>query len=82
MADESSWEHWLARHTPALLLFARQQADGETDAQDLVQEAVVGCPAAVAGAAAALSLYMPAGQVPQVLSLPHTSYPVLEAQVA
>ncbi len=41
VADETSWEQWLARHTPALLLFARQQADGETDAQDLVQEAVV-----------------------------------------
>ena len=32
---------WLARHAPALLLFARQQARCEADAQDLVQEAVV-----------------------------------------
>jgi RNA polymerase sigma-70 factor (ECF subfamily) len=38
---ESDWEQWLARHAPALLLFARQQADRETDAQDLVQEAVI-----------------------------------------
>jgi RNA polymerase sigma-70 factor, ECF subfamily len=38
---ESDWEQWLARHSPALLLFARQQARREADAQDLVQEAVV-----------------------------------------
>jgi RNA polymerase sigma-70 factor (ECF subfamily) len=31
----------LAAHAPALLLFARQQARCEADAQDLVQEAVV-----------------------------------------
>ena len=31
----------MARHAPALLLFARQQAGCEADAQDLVQEAVV-----------------------------------------
>jgi RNA polymerase sigma-70 factor (ECF subfamily) len=38
---ESDWEQWLARHAPALLLFARQQASCDADAQDLVQEAVV-----------------------------------------
>ncbi len=39
----SDWERWLAGHGPALLLFARQQARCEADAQDLVQEAVVEC---------------------------------------
>jgi len=38
---DSDWEQWLARHAPGLLLFARQQAHCEADAQDLVQEAVV-----------------------------------------
>ena len=38
---DSDWEQWVARHAPALLLFARQQAGCEADAQDLVQEAVV-----------------------------------------
>jgi RNA polymerase sigma-70 factor (ECF subfamily) len=38
---DPDWEQWLARHAPALLLFARQQARCEADAQDLVQEAVV-----------------------------------------
>jgi len=38
---DSDWEQWLARHAPALLLFARQQTTCEADAQDLVQEAVV-----------------------------------------
>jgi RNA polymerase sigma-70 factor, ECF subfamily len=38
---ESDWEQWLARHAPALLLFARQQTSCDADAQDLVQEAVV-----------------------------------------
>jgi RNA polymerase sigma-70 factor (ECF subfamily) len=38
---ESDWEQWLVRHAPGLLLFARQQANCEADAQDLVQEAVV-----------------------------------------
>jgi RNA polymerase sigma-70 factor, ECF subfamily len=41
--DPSDWEQWLARHTPAWLLFARQQARCEADAQDLVQEAIVEC---------------------------------------
>lgn len=38
---DSDWEQWLAHHAPALLLFARQQANCEADAQDLVQEAIV-----------------------------------------
>jgi RNA polymerase sigma-70 factor, ECF subfamily len=38
---ESDWEQWLVRHSPRLLLFARQQTSCEADAQDLVQEAVV-----------------------------------------
>ena len=40
-SGDTEWEPWLARHAPALLLFARQQAPCEADAQDLVQEAVV-----------------------------------------
>lgn len=35
------WEQWLAEHASRLLLFARQQARSEADAQDLLQEAVV-----------------------------------------
>jgi RNA polymerase sigma-70 factor, ECF subfamily len=38
---DSEWATWLARYAPALLLFARQQAGCEADAQDLVQDAVV-----------------------------------------
>ena len=41
LSADSDWEPWLARHAPALLLFARQHAWCEADAQDLVQEAVV-----------------------------------------
>jgi len=41
LSADSEWEQWLGRHAPALLLFARQQARCEADAQDLVQEAVV-----------------------------------------
>ena len=37
----SDWQQWLARHAPAFLLYARQQARCEPDAQDLVQEAVI-----------------------------------------
>ena len=37
----SGWDQWLARHAPKLLLFARQQSRCETDAQELVQDAVV-----------------------------------------
>ena len=38
---EADWRLWLEDHAPKLLLFARQQARSEADAQDLVQEAVV-----------------------------------------
>jgi RNA polymerase sigma-70 factor, ECF subfamily len=38
---DSDGDDWVARHAPALLLFARQQACRDADAQDLVQEAVV-----------------------------------------
>ena len=36
-----SWDAWLARHGPALLLLARQWADSRAAAEDLVQEAFV-----------------------------------------
>ncbi len=35
------WEAWLAEHAPGLLLYARQLARSQSDAEDLVQEAVV-----------------------------------------
>src|ERR1700760_110107 len=38
---ETDWGQWLERFAPRFLLFARQQARSEADAQDLVQEAVV-----------------------------------------
>jgi RNA polymerase sigma-70 factor (ECF subfamily) len=41
--ESSDWEQWLHEHAPRLLLYARQQARCEADAQDLVQEAVVDC---------------------------------------
>ena len=41
LSAPSDWEQWLACHAPAFLLFARQQARCEADAQDLVQEAVI-----------------------------------------
>src|SRR6267142_7268161 len=41
MANQTDWERWVLSHAPGLLLFARQQARCEADAQDLVQEAVV-----------------------------------------
>ena len=40
---QSEWEQWLVQHAPGFLLFARQQARFEADAQDLVQEAMVEC---------------------------------------
>jgi RNA polymerase sigma-70 factor (ECF subfamily) len=40
-AGEPAWDQWVAQHAPRLLLFARQQARCEADAQDLVQDAVV-----------------------------------------
>ena len=39
--SQSDWRQWLADHAARLLLFARQKARSEADAQDLVQEAVV-----------------------------------------
>ena len=39
--QQAEWRRWLAEHAPKFLLFARQQARSEADAQDLVQEAVV-----------------------------------------
>jgi RNA polymerase sigma-70 factor (ECF subfamily) len=41
MAREVQWRRWVEDHTPKLLLFARQKARSEADAQDLVQEAVL-----------------------------------------
>jgi RNA polymerase sigma-70 factor, ECF subfamily len=38
---QAEWRRWLDDHAPKFLLFARQQARFEADAQDLVQEAVV-----------------------------------------
>jgi|OpeIllAssembly_1097287.scaffolds.fasta_scaffold97184_2 RNA polymerase sigma-70 factor (ECF subfamily) len=42
--DESphqvDWRRWLDEHAPKFLLFARQHARSEADAQDLVQEAL------------------------------------------
>ena len=38
---ESDLQCWLGQHAPKLLLFARQKARSEADAQDLVQEALV-----------------------------------------
>ena len=43
MPVPSDWEAWLVQHAPALLLFARQQTRCESDAQDLVQDAVIEC---------------------------------------
>ena len=39
--QHANWRRWLEDHAPKFLLFARQQARYEADAQDLVQEAVV-----------------------------------------
>jgi RNA polymerase sigma-70 factor (ECF subfamily) len=43
--DESptqvDWRRWVEHHAPKFLLYARQQARCDADAQDLVQEAVV-----------------------------------------
>ena len=43
MADspqQADWRRWLEDYAPKFLLFARQQARSEADAQDLVQEAL------------------------------------------
>ncbi len=39
--DDDDWAHWLARHGPALVLFARQWVASRADAEDVVQEAFV-----------------------------------------
>ncbi len=39
--QQADWRRWLEEYAPKFLLFARQQARSEADAQDLVQEAVV-----------------------------------------
>ncbi len=41
MATEADWRQWLNDHASKFLLFARQKARFEADAQDLVQEAVL-----------------------------------------
>ena len=41
MATHAEWRQWFDDHTPKFLLFARQKARFEADAQDLVQEAVL-----------------------------------------
>ncbi len=38
---QAEWRRWLHQHAPKFLLYARQKARSEADAQDLVQEAVV-----------------------------------------
>ena len=38
---QADWRRWVEEHAPKFLLYARQQARSEADAQDLVQEAVV-----------------------------------------
>jgi RNA polymerase sigma-70 factor (ECF subfamily) len=38
---QRDWEQWVAQHAPAFLLYARQQAHSEEDAEDLVQEAIL-----------------------------------------
>ena len=40
---QAEWRRWIADHAPKLLLFARQKARSEADAQDLVQDALVEC---------------------------------------
>ena len=35
------WKQWLDRHGPAMLLLARQWTAGQSDAEDIVQEAFV-----------------------------------------
>ena len=43
LPTHAEWRRWLEDHTSRLLLFARQQARFEADAEDLVQEAVMEC---------------------------------------
>ena len=41
MPAQADWRRWLDDHAPKLLLFARQQARSEADAQDLLQESLI-----------------------------------------
>jgi RNA polymerase sigma-70 factor (ECF subfamily) len=42
MADESaSWKYYFDQWGPALLLFAKQQAGNQADAEDVLQEAII-----------------------------------------
>lgn len=41
LSAQAEWRRWLEDHAPGFLLFARQKARCEADAQDLVQEAVM-----------------------------------------
>jgi RNA polymerase sigma-70 factor (ECF subfamily) len=41
-SHQDAWRQWVRRHAPQLLLFARQLSRSESDAQDLVQESLVG----------------------------------------
>jgi RNA polymerase sigma-70 factor (ECF subfamily) len=41
MATQAEWRQWLDDHADKFLLFARQKARFEADAQDLVQDAVL-----------------------------------------
>jgi RNA polymerase sigma-70 factor (ECF subfamily) len=38
---DAEWERWLNEHASKFLLFARQKARSESDAQDLMQESIV-----------------------------------------
>ncbi len=38
--NQDEWRRWIADHAPKVLLFARQLARSEADAQDVVQEAL------------------------------------------
>jgi RNA polymerase sigma-70 factor (ECF subfamily) len=40
---DSDWDQWVRQHARAFLLYARQQARAEADAEDLVQEAMIEC---------------------------------------
>jgi RNA polymerase sigma-70 factor (ECF subfamily) len=39
--DDERWRPWLARHGPALVLYARQWSSGTQDAEDAVQDGFV-----------------------------------------
>jgi len=41
--NQEMWRCWIADHAPKLLLFARQTARSEADAEDLAQGALVEC---------------------------------------